>query len=95
MLMQSCHVTRKKDLARVVRKVDIAIHRINHYPADSLTRDDIECSPKGIYNAWRPYQIVEGGKLNMTIFLCFQAFNLAPKIGRSRQATCSSLFECP
>ena len=25
-----------KDLARVVQKVDNSIHRINHYPADSM-----------------------------------------------------------
>ena len=32
---QSLEVINPKYLARVVRKVDNAIHRINHYPADS------------------------------------------------------------
>ena len=30
--------TRRKRLAPVVRKVDNAIHRINHYPVDSMVR---------------------------------------------------------
>ena len=30
---------RPKHLARVVRNVDNAIHRINHYPADSVVSD--------------------------------------------------------
>jgi len=53
-----------------------------------LTRKYIHYSRKGIYNSAKTYQINKGKNLNI---LCLQAFNLAPKMGRPRSATRSSI----
>jgi len=53
-----------------------------------LTKEGIHYSRKGIYNSAKTYQINRGANLNI---LCLQAFNLAPKMGRQRSATRSSI----
>jgi len=56
------------------RKCDLRVERPGKIPY----------SREGIYNSKKTYQLDKGDNLNV---LCFQALNLAPKIGRPRSAT--------